>query len=83
MLISIKEQHIVAVVVDRRMPDVDHATRVIGYLKRVSSFSSGRQQEYHLRHYYFKNNTEELQEHTHVFWHIKDSIYLIKRFSDH
>ncbi len=32
--------------------NVDHATRVIGYLKRVSSFSSGRQKEHHLRHYH-------------------------------
>jgi len=32
--------------------NVDHATRVIGYLKRVSSFSSGRQNEHHLRHYH-------------------------------
>ncbi|WP_420604160.1 anaerobic ribonucleoside-triphosphate reductase [Flagellimonas sp.] len=31
---------------------VDHATRVIGYLKRVSSFSSGRQQEHGLRFYH-------------------------------
>ncbi len=32
--------------------DVDHGTRVIGYLKRVSSFSSGRQKEHGLRHYH-------------------------------
>lgn len=38
--------------------DVDHATRVIGYLKRVSSFSSDRQKEHHLRHYHFKNKEE-------------------------
>lgn len=31
--------------------NVDHATRVIGYLKRVSNFSSGRQNEHQLRHY--------------------------------
>lgn len=31
--------------------NIDHATRVIGYLKRVSNFSSGRQKEHHLRHY--------------------------------
>lgn len=31
--------------------DIDHATRVIGYLKRVSAFSSGRQKEHALRHY--------------------------------
>ena len=32
--------------------NVDHATRVIGYLKRISNFSSGRQKEAHLRHYH-------------------------------
>ncbi|WP_440906692.1 anaerobic ribonucleoside-triphosphate reductase (plasmid) [Catenovulum sp. SX2] len=32
--------------------NVDWATRVIGYLKRVSSFSSPRQQEHALRHYH-------------------------------
>jgi anaerobic ribonucleoside-triphosphate reductase len=31
--------------------EVDHATRVIGYLKKVSSFSSERQKEADLRHY--------------------------------
>lgn len=30
---------------------IDYATRVIGYLKRVSSYSSERQQEEHRRHY--------------------------------
>ncbi|MFK5983377.1 MAG: anaerobic ribonucleoside-triphosphate reductase [Flavobacteriaceae bacterium] len=34
--------------------NVDHATRVIGYLKRVSSFSSKRQVEHDLRHYHIK-----------------------------
>ncbi|WP_438426461.1 anaerobic ribonucleoside-triphosphate reductase [Aquimarina macrocephali] len=32
--------------------NVDHATRVIGYLKRVSNFSSDRQSEHQLRHYH-------------------------------
>lgn len=32
--------------------NIDHATRVIGYLKRVKSFSSGRQKEHHLRYYH-------------------------------
>ncbi len=32
--------------------NIDHATRIIGYLKRVSSFSSHRQQEHALRHYH-------------------------------
>ncbi|WP_286263500.1 anaerobic ribonucleoside-triphosphate reductase [Thalassotalea atypica] len=35
--------------------DVDHGTRVIGYLKRVSSFSSDRQKEHGLRHYHKSN----------------------------
>lgn len=38
--------------------NVDHATRVIGYLKRVSNFSSGRQKEHNLRHYHLSNNNE-------------------------
>jgi len=32
--------------------DVDWATRVIGYLKRISAFSTARQKEAHLRHYH-------------------------------
>lgn len=36
--------------------DVDYATRVIGYLKRVSSFSSHRQKE-HARRYYHQANS--------------------------
>lgn len=40
--------------------NVDHGTRVIGYLKRVSSFSSGRQKEHHLRHYHRHNSTTDL-----------------------
>ncbi len=31
--------------------NVDHATRIIGYLKRVSAFSQGRRVEHQLRHY--------------------------------
>ncbi len=40
--------------------DVDHATRVIGYLKRVSSFSSGRQNEHQLRHYHTQQSKHNL-----------------------
>lgn len=40
--------------------NVDHATRVIGYLKRVSSFSSGRQKEHHLRHYHTNQPQQSL-----------------------
>ncbi|MBK6953710.1 MAG: anaerobic ribonucleoside-triphosphate reductase [Crocinitomicaceae bacterium] len=34
--------------------DVDYATRVIGYLKRVTHFSSDRQKEHSLRHYHLE-----------------------------
>lgn len=34
--------------------DVDYATRVIGYLKRVTHFSSARQKEHSLRHYHLE-----------------------------
>ncbi len=39
--------------------NVDHATRVIGYLKRVSNFSSGRQKEHSLRHYHIHKAKEK------------------------
>lgn len=42
--------------------DVDHATRVIGYLKRVSSFSSGRQKEHQLRHYHINRPDNALSK---------------------
>tara|TARA_Y100000385_G_scaffold113955_1_gene118247 strand:+ start:2191 stop:4074 length:1884 start_codon:yes stop_codon:yes gene_type:complete len=42
--------------------NIDHATRVIGYLKRVSSFSSKRQIEHDLRHYHLKPPTNLLQK---------------------
>ncbi len=42
--------------------NVDHATRVIGYLKRVSSFSSGRQKEHQLRHYHFEKTPTKLAD---------------------
>ncbi len=32
--------------------DIDYATRIIGYLKRVSAFSSGRRREHGRRHYH-------------------------------
>ena len=34
--------------------DIDYGTRIIGYLKRVSAFSSGRRKEHALRHYHRK-----------------------------
>ncbi len=39
--------------------DVDHATRVIGYLKRVSAFSSARQKEAARRFYHVKNKEQK------------------------
>lgn len=36
--------------------DVDYGTRVIGYLKRVSSFSAGRRKEHAFRHYHLQKN---------------------------
>ncbi len=35
--------------------NIDHGTRVIGYLKRVTAFSKARQKEHGLRHYHRKN----------------------------
>ncbi|SHG56581.1 anaerobic ribonucleoside-triphosphate reductase [Winogradskyella jejuensis] len=43
--------------------NIDHATRVIGYLKRVSNFSSGRQKEHHLRHYHTETKNTSLNTH--------------------
>ncbi len=40
--------------------NIDYATRVIGYLKRVSSFSSKRQVEHDLRHYHIKPPKDSL-----------------------
>lgn len=42
--------------------DVDHATRVIGYLKRVSAFSQARQEEHGLRHYNRERRVERMPE---------------------
>ncbi len=36
--------------------DIDHGTRVIGYLKRVTAFSKDRQKEHALRHYHKEGN---------------------------
>ncbi|WP_417657236.1 anaerobic ribonucleoside-triphosphate reductase [Pseudidiomarina aestuarii] len=38
--------------------DIDYGTRVIGYLKRVSAFSTGRQQEHNKRHYHRQHQAE-------------------------
>src|SRR5690554_5307066 len=42
--------------------NIDYGTRVIGYLKRVSSFSQGRRKEHHLRHYHCKAAKEKLKQ---------------------
>ncbi len=46
---------------------IDYATRVIGYLKRVSSFSSSRQKEHNLRYYHVDSHSSatkpELAQH--------------------
>ena len=39
--------------------DIDYGTRVIGYLKRVSAFSSGRRREHSLRHYQRQQTAQE------------------------
>jgi len=40
--------------------NIDYATRVIGYLKKLASFSSGRKQEHNLRSYHqFKNKRKD------------------------
>ncbi|MFB9056935.1 anaerobic ribonucleoside-triphosphate reductase [Mariniflexile ostreae] len=47
--------------------NVDYGTRVIGYLKRVSNFSSARQQEHDLRFYHVQEptglKTKNIKEH--------------------
>lgn len=40
--------------------NVGHATRVIGYLKRVKSFSSARQREHMRRHYHHSPQTKKM-----------------------
>lgn len=42
--------------------NIDHATRVIGYLKRVKSFSKSRQLEHQLRHYHLDNNNKTVKK---------------------
>lgn len=37
--------------------DVDYATRIIGYLKRISNFSSARQREESQRYYHYEKRT--------------------------
>lgn len=42
--------------------DIDYGTRVIGYLKRVSAFSSGRRKEHAARHYHREKQTTEVMQ---------------------
>ena len=48
--------------------NIDYGTRVIGYLKRVSNFSSARQQEHNLRFYHCKDTktTESKLQNTRI-----------------
>lgn len=39
--------------------NIDHGTRVIGYLKRVSAFSQGRREEHDRRHYHTERQAEK------------------------
>ncbi len=52
--------------------NVDHATRVIGYLKKVSSFSSPRQKEHALRFYHKNSNQKIINQHQAL--HIKSML---------
>ncbi len=42
--------------------NIDYGTRVIGYLKRVSSFSQGRRKEHNLRHYHCQAAKDKLKQ---------------------
>ncbi len=42
--------------------NIDYGTRVIGYLKRISNFSSERQKEHDVRHYHVTNSAHNLQK---------------------
>lgn len=42
--------------------DIDYATRVIGYLKRISSFSIDRQKEAAQRHYHNENTAKHVNQ---------------------
>lgn len=37
--------------------DIDYLTRIIGYLKRISSFSEPRQEEAGIRHYHIEDDS--------------------------
>ena len=45
--------------------EVDHGTRVIGYLKRISNFSSARQNEERLRHYHLNQGDARITKTSH------------------
>ncbi len=42
--------------------DIDHATRVIGYLKRISAFSNARQKEAAKRYYHLRTESNKKRE---------------------
>ncbi|HIP36335.1 MAG TPA: anaerobic ribonucleoside-triphosphate reductase [Crocinitomix sp.] len=60
--------------------NIDYATRVIGYLKKVSNFSSNRQKEHNLRYYHINEAKERINlssqkrvEKLHAYFNFKNS----------
>jgi ribonucleoside-triphosphate reductase len=47
---------------------VDYATRVIGYLKRITSFGSGRRREHSRRHYHVNARNSASAEASRICW---------------
>ena len=46
--------------------NIDHGTRVIGYLKRVTAFSQGRQKEHALRYYHLQEHNQAHKHSNHT-----------------
>jgi len=46
--------------------NIDHGTRVIGYLKRVTAFSQGRQKEHALRYYHLQEHNKAHKHSNHT-----------------
>ena len=51
-----------------RSQDVDYATRVIGYLKRITSFGSGRRKEHSRRHYHVSAANSAKTDASRICW---------------
>lgn len=64
--------------------NVDHATRVIGYLKRISNFSAARRKEAAERFYHTKTSSHEesLARNSHPIRQVLESMYTKHRLSD-